>query len=105
LHLYLGGGTAPQKSWTLDLSDGERRYTIASRGEKEVSLRVVKNEDVDEGGGVEGAGEKEADSPVRESLADLLRGAGYTVSDSELPFDGIEFKDHSDLQEGIDLLQ
>lgn len=105
LHLYLGGGSAAQESWTLDLSDGEWRYTIACRGGKEVSLRVLRSEGVEEDRAGEGAGEREAESGAQGRLADLLRGAGYTVSESELPFDGIEFKDHSDLQEGIDLLQ
>lgn len=96
LHLYLGGKSAalsaPEGSWTVDLSDGTRRYTVACRGGSRAELRVTE---------LDGSEEPAAE----EALAELLEGAGYEVVRSELPFDGIEFKDHSDLQEGIDLLQ
>ena len=94
LHLSLPESNAPRGSWTLDLFGEELRYILVSRSTDTLEIRVTGKE-----------GESSRGKVVEEALASLLEEAGYEVRVSSAPFDGIEFKDHSDLQEGIDLLQ
>lgn len=96
LHIATPDSSAPRGSWTLDLCGKELRYTLAYRGSKGLQLRV---------NGGNGGNAKKEGAAQQEALARLLTAEGYAVEISESPFDGIEFKDHSDLQEGIDLLQ
>lgn len=94
LHIALPESSAPRGSWTLDLFSDELRYILVSRGSDSLDLRVTGREE-----------ESRRASLLEEGMASLLEEAGYEVRVSSAPFDGIEFKDHSDLQEGIDLLQ
>jgi hypothetical protein len=95
LHIPIPESNVPSGSWTLDLFGEKVRYILVCRGSTALELQVTKTE----------AGTQGEAPELESALSRLLEEAGYTVRRSQIPFDGIEFKDHSDLQEGIDLLQ
>lgn len=103
LHILLDDAGDGGRQWTLDIRDETRRYLIGRGGDGVLELRVALLQG-DSESSVEPGGAAAPDRRAVE-LAKLLSEAGYQIEHSEKSFDGIEFRDHSDLHEGIDLLQ